>query len=242
MARTLLSLTLAATACTGVAMMSHGQQAAAPPPQPAAAQGFTAGTGPDDPAAAADTTPGDAAANTDDPTPAKTPDPNADLPARLTTIFLPPSPPTRVRIAAIGVDAPVTTLALDPHGHLAAPDPRNRDLAGWYANGTAPGVVGNALMAGHVDTWGGPAVFYRLGSLRRGDLVDVDRRDGTTAEFTVDAVEAYASKNFPDQKVYGQTSRPEIRLITCGAGYDKARKQYLGNVVVYAHLTSAKKA
>lgn len=78
------------------------------------------------------------------------------------------SPPTRIRIPSIRVDAPLTGLGLDHDGGLEVPPPTRRDLAGWYRDGTTPGAPGTALIAGHVDDASGPGVFYHLGALRRG--------------------------------------------------------------------------
>ncbi|MFE0460968.1 class F sortase [Kitasatospora sp. NPDC058965] len=144
--------------------------------------------------------------------------------------------PVRLRIPAIGVDAPVTGVGLDPQGHLATPPDGERNLAGWYRAGTAPGQRGTALLAGHVDTAGGPAVFYGLGALHRGDRIDVLRADRTTAWFVVDAVAVYDRSAFPDRKVYGRAPDPQLRLITCGGQYTKG-SGYQGNLVVFAHLT-----
>ncbi|MFF9024400.1 class F sortase [Streptomyces eurythermus] len=152
---------------------------------------------------------------------------------------LAPSPPLRVRIPAIRVDAPLTGLALTPSGSLDAPPAEEQNLAGWYEAGTTPGETGTAIVAGHVDNADGPAVFYRLGALKRGDRVEVDRRDGTVALFTVDAVEVYSARAFPDDKVYGAAPRPELRVITCGGGYSETTG-YQGNVVVFAHLTGSR--
>ncbi|MBK3631229.1 class F sortase [Streptomyces sp. MBT49] len=152
---------------------------------------------------------------------------------------LPPSPPDRVRIPAIHVDAPLTGLALTPSGSLDVPPAEKENLAGWYEAGTTPGERGTAIVAGHVDNADGPAVFYDLGALRKGSTVEVDRRDGSVAVFTVDAVEVYRASDFPDEKVYGAAGRPELRVITCGGGYSKATG-YQGNVVVFAHLTSSR--
>ncbi|WP_320776456.1 class F sortase [Streptomyces sp. CRN 30] len=149
---------------------------------------------------------------------------------------LPPSPPDRVRIPAIGVSAPLTGLGLTAGGSLDVPPAENDNLAGWYEAGTTPGETGTAIVAGHVDNAEGPAVFYRLGALRRGARIEVDRRDGGVAVFTVDRVEVYDAKEFPDEKVYGAASRPELRVITCGGGYERGTG-YKGNVVVFAHLT-----
>lgn len=148
--------------------------------------------------------------------------------------------PLRVRIPRIGVDAPLAPLGLAGDGSLEPPPVAETALAGWYADGTPPGAVGTALVTGHVDNPAGPAVFYGLGSLRRGATVAVDRDDGLTAVFTVAAVEVHAGSDFPDRRVYGAARRPEIRLITCGGGYDEQSRSYLGNVVVYAHLTSVR--
>lgn len=153
---------------------------------------------------------------------------------------LPASVPTRVRVPAVKVDAPLMNLGLLDDGGLATPPEVDRNLAGWYASGTAPGVVGTALIAGHVDNHAGPAVFYNLGALRKGDTVEIQREDGRTAVFSVDAVEVFDGDAFPDRKVYGAAVRPELRLITCGGGFSEERQEYLGNVVVFAHLTGAR--
>ncbi|MFE6359640.1 class F sortase [Streptomyces sp. NPDC057806] len=152
---------------------------------------------------------------------------------------LPPSPPERVRIPSIRVDAPLTGLGLTAAGSLDVPPAERKNLAGWYEAGTTPGEQGTAIVAGHVDNTDGPAVFYRLGALRKGSTVEVDRRDGGTAVFTVDSVEVYDARDFPDEKVYGAARRPELRVITCGGGYSRATG-YQGNVVVFAHLTGSR--
>ncbi|MFI1924124.1 class F sortase [Streptomyces sp. NPDC020377] len=161
-----------------------------------------------------------------------------DVPGR-SAPALPPSPPDRVRIPAIHVDAPLTGLALTPSGSLGVPPAEKKNLAGWYEAGTTPGETGTAIVAGHVDNADGPAVFYDLGALRKGSAIEVDRRDGSIAVFTVDAVEVYQARDFPDEKVYGAANRPELRVITCGGGYTKSTG-YQGNVVVFAHLTSSR--
>ncbi len=152
---------------------------------------------------------------------------------------LPPSPPDRVRVPAIGVDAPLMGLGLTPSGSLDVPPAEQKNLAGWYEAGTTPGERGTAILAGHVDNADGPAVFYRLGALKKGAVIEVDRRDGGVAVFTVDAVRVYAARDFPDAKVYGAAARPELRVITCGGPYSRTTG-YEGNVVVFAHLTGSR--
>ncbi|MFC8344867.1 class F sortase [Streptomyces sp. NPDC057280] len=152
---------------------------------------------------------------------------------------LPPSPPDRIRIPSIRVDAPLTGLGLTPTGSLDVPPAAKKNLAGWYEAGTTPGETGTAIIAGHVDNADGPAVFYDLGALKKGSTIETERRDGTTAVFSVDSVEVYDADDFPDAKVYGAAHRPELRVITCGGGYSRATG-YQGNVVVFAHLTGSR--
>ncbi len=140
------------------------------------------------------------------------------------------------------MDAPFTELALNPAGHLEAPPPEDKNLVGWYRDGVTPGERGSSVVAGHVDTTKGPAVFLLLSLLLPGNKVEVSRADGTVAVFSVDSVETFAKDAFPDKKVYGKTPDPQLRLITCGGTYDKKRRDYLDNVVVFAHLESSHKA
>ncbi|WP_405925698.1 class F sortase [Streptomyces sp. NBC_00035] len=152
---------------------------------------------------------------------------------------LPHSPPDRIRIPSIHVDAPLMGLGLTPQGSLDVPPAAKKNLAGWYEAGTTPGEQGTAIVAGHVDNAEGPAVFYDLGALKKGSNIEVERRDSSTAVFTVDAVEVHDAHDFPDEKVYGAAHRPELRVITCGGGYSKSTG-YQGNVVVFAHLTGSR--
>ncbi|MEU3477033.1 class F sortase [Streptomyces sp. NPDC033754] len=148
---------------------------------------------------------------------------------------LPPSAPVRLRIPETDVDTPMMRLGLAANGTLDVPPAGDRNLAGWYGDGITPGAKGAAIVAGHVDNARGPAVFYTLGALKKGHRIEVDRQDGRTAVFTVDAVEVYANEEFPDKKVYGETDRAEIRVITCGGGFSK-KNGYQGNVVAFGHL------
>ncbi|MFD0039887.1 class F sortase [Streptomyces anulatus] len=154
---------------------------------------------------------------------------------------LAPSRPLKVAIPGIFIEAAVTGLGLDAKGRLEAPPLSKPKLTGWYEKGPSPGEDGTALLVGHRDTRTGPAIFLNLNALRRGDKVNVARADRKTAVFTVDAVKTYTKDKFPDDKVYGETGRPELRLLTCGGRFDK-KAGYSANVVVFAHLTSLKKA
>ncbi|MFF0557208.1 class F sortase [Streptomyces sp. NPDC004266] len=153
----------------------------------------------------------------------------------------PPAPlarsrPVTVAVPAITIEAPVIELGLDATGRLGTPPVDNPRVVGWYAKGPAPGERGTAVVVGHRDTRTGPAVFLNLDSLSAGNTVRVARADGKVAVFTVDRVGTYAKNAFPDKEVYGDTGRPELRLLTCGGAFDRG-KGYEANIVVFAHLT-----
>src|SRR4029453_726301 len=111
--------------------------------------------------------------------------------------------------------------------------PKNFAKAGWYADGTRPGDVGPAVIAGHVDSKRGPAVFYKLRELQAGDLIAVPR-GGKTVRFRVVSTAWYPKKSFPTTQVYGPTPDRQLRLITCGGVFDHTLRSYKENLVVYA--------
>jgi hypothetical protein len=151
-------------------------------------------------------------------------------PLRITSTSL----PVRLLIPAIGVDTALQQLRLSSDGSLQAPSAWQ--VAGWYAGGIRPGQPGPAVIAGHVDSLYGPAVFFRLRQLHHGDQVIVKRQDRQTLVFLVDAVDHFPKDNFPTELVYGPTPLPELRLITCGGDFDPHTLSYLDNLVVSAHL------
>ncbi|MFJ8588378.1 class F sortase [Streptomyces sp. NPDC093595] len=166
------------------------------------------------------------------------PAPSAAGTAKAESFSLPRSAPTRLLIPSIDVDAPFTELTIGSSGRLNAPPPDDTNLVGWFAGGASPGERGTAIVAGHLDTTTSPAVFADLSSLSEGDTVSVVRKDGTTAQFVVDDVENFPQDDFPDDRVYADTPDAQLRLITCGGSYDRSKKRYTENTVVFAHLKS----
>ncbi|MFJ4466469.1 class F sortase [Streptomyces sp. NPDC089424] len=152
---------------------------------------------------------------------------------------LPYSLPDWIRIPAIQVDAPVMPVGLDSQGWVDAPPPEDPNLAGWFTGAVSPGEKGTAVVVGHVDNQSGPAVFYGLGALKRGNRVEVVRQDKKRAVFEVYGVEVFAKNNFPGDRVYGSKGVPELRVITCGGGFSK-QNGYDGNVVAFARLVEVR--
>jgi sortase (surface protein transpeptidase) len=143
--------------------------------------------------------------------------------------------PVRIDIPAIDV-----TSTLDRLGRAAdrtVQVPSRWEVAGWYAPGTRPGDPGSAVILGHVDSKRGPAVFYRLRELRRGDRVEVTRADGSRVRFAVQRTEQYDKRRFPTDEVYYPTLTPALRLVTCGGEFDATAGHYRSNIIVFATLT-----
>jgi len=164
----------------------------------------------------------------------------AALPAPTGPIVAPPqsaaptpvAAPVSLTIPLIGVRTQLITLGLTSTGALQVPS--TTSVAGWYTGSPRPGAIGPAIIVGHIDSFTGPGVFYRLSELKAGDRVYVKRADGTLVEFRVTSVQTYLKDQFPTEDVYGPVPDPELRLITCGGAFDAATGHYLSNIVVYA--------
>ena len=151
------------------------------------------------------------------------------------------SVPVSLSIPAISVSSKLMRLGLGGDGTMQVPPLFAKPSeAGWYEYSPTPGQVGPSVIVGHINTYQGPSVFYRLGAMRPGEEVNVGLADGTTAIFRVTGVRAYSKANFPSGTVYGPTSNAALRLITCGGDFDPTTGHYLGSTVVYAALTSSR--
>ena len=151
--------------------------------------------------------------------------------------------PVSVDIPAIGVDSKLLHLGLNSDGTIQVPSlDTSSDEAAWYKYSATPGQIGSSVIEGHVDSYQGPAVFFRLGALRPGDTVDVTLADGITAIFRVTGVREYLKSRFPAKAIYGATDFAALRLITCGGAFDYATGHYLSSTVVFASLTSSRPA
>lgn len=146
------------------------------------------------------------------------------------------STPVQIRVPAIALDVSLTTLGLNANGTVEVPT--NIQQPGWYRLGPSPGQDGSAVILGHVDSYQGPAVFFKLRSLVAGDLIDVSLADGVAAQFKVTSVAMYAKRAFPDQQVYAAHGYGALQLVTCGGTFDVQTGHYLSNIVVYSSLVA----
>jgi sortase (surface protein transpeptidase) len=145
--------------------------------------------------------------------------------------------PVRVQIPSIGVDSGLEDLGLGAQGELDPP--KEWQSAGWYEDGVVPGAVGPAVIAGHVDSGSGPAVFVDLAKLVPGDEVQVTLSTGAVETFRVTGSERTPKATFPTSDVYGTTPTPSLRLITCDGTFDRSTGHYVDNLIVFADLVTS---
>ena len=151
--------------------------------------------------------------------------------------------PVSVDIPAIGVNSRLLHLGVKSDGTIQVPSLYTKaDEAAWFKYSPTPGQIGASVIEGHLDSYHGPAVFFRLGALRPGERIDVTLADGITAVFRITGVRQYLKSSFPAKTIYGAAGYPALHLITCGGAFDYATGHYLSSTVVFAALTSARRA
>lgn len=142
--------------------------------------------------------------------------------------------PMRLRIPAIGVDAAIESVGKTQAGAMDVPrDARN---VAWYNLGPLPGTPGNAVISGHLDDVKGPAVFYKLRNLKKGDDIIVTGEDNVARAFKVMSVESYAYDKAPVARIFGFDLTRDLNLITCGGTWNRSARNYSQRMVVYARL------
>jgi sortase (surface protein transpeptidase) len=142
------------------------------------------------------------------------------------------APPRAIRIPAIGVSAPVIPLGLNADGTMQTP--QSFSVTGWYKPWHEPGERGTSVITGHVDSVSGPAVFYRLRDLRRGNIIRIARADGSVVRFRVEGLERWPKAEFPTRRVFRRTRTATLRLVTCSGNFDASTGHYVDNTIVYA--------
>jgi sortase (surface protein transpeptidase) len=143
-------------------------------------------------------------------------------------------PPVRLRIPALEIDTVVQWVGIDAEGRMGVPN--NYTDVAWYELGPTPGTPGNAVIAGHLDSKSGPAVFYHLEDLVPGDEIFTTTADGQEFRFVVTTLETYSADDAPLERIFGDATAPQLNLITCDGAFDRAVREYDKRLVVYAEL------
>lgn len=140
--------------------------------------------------------------------------------------------PTKIEIPALKVSASVNGQGLNKDGQMEVPD--NGEDVGWYELGAKPGANGNAVIAGHVDDYTGPAVFFYLKNLKAGDLIHVYGKENEKVSFQVEKVVSYKKDEAPLRVIFGPSQQPRLNLITCTGVYNRKNNEHEKRLVVYA--------
>jgi len=140
--------------------------------------------------------------------------------------------PTRLRIAALGINAPIAAYGVAANGEMDVPT--DAGTVAWYEHGPAPGHEGSAVLAAHVDYNGRKGVFFNLADLRAGETVTVAFDTGAAQTFTVTDGASVAKQALPVEQLFRRDGPPLLTLITCGGDFDRATRSYRNNVVVRA--------
>jgi sortase (surface protein transpeptidase) len=163
----------------------------------------------------------------------KKPPPKAALSAATTPRKQMPDP-VQISIPAIGVNARVIRLGLNPDRTIEVPT--NLADTGWFEPGPEPGEQGSAVIVGHLESLAGPGVFDRLRELRVGQTITIRLEDGSTVRYVADSMIRVPKSHFPTNRVYAQTKQPTLRLITCAGKMNAATGYHPDNYIVFASL------
>ncbi|WP_100374243.1 class F sortase [Bacillus sp. FJAT-45037] len=142
--------------------------------------------------------------------------------------------PSRIQIPSIEVDARTEEVGVLDNGEMGVPE--EIDQVGWFEPGTKPGNVGNAVMAGHVDSRTGPAIFFRLDELEEGDEVIVSSDSDETYTFVVTGKESYPYDSAPIAEIFGRSDTRNLNLITCTGTFNRSVGTHEERLVVFTEL------
>ena len=144
------------------------------------------------------------------------------------------SVPRSLSIPSLGIHAKLVKLGLNGDGTVQVP--KNTSQPGWYHFGPSPGQSGSAVILGHVDSFHGPGIFFKLRTLVPGRHIEVSLADGKRAIFIVTAVQTFLKSSFPTERVYGSHGYAELQLVTCGGVFNPRTGSYESNIIVFSVL------
>ncbi|WP_040285008.1 class F sortase [Sporosarcina koreensis] len=142
--------------------------------------------------------------------------------------------PASIEIPELGIRTDIESVGTLPNGQMGVPQDVNH--VGWFEPGTLPGSQGSAVMAGHIDSLTGPAIFYKLDKLKQGDEVIVSGEDGEQMTFSVTRSETYPRDAAPIQDIFGFSYGSRLNLITCTGEFNRQAKTHEERLVVYTEL------
>ncbi|MBH0164925.1 sortase [Fictibacillus sp. 7GRE50] len=142
--------------------------------------------------------------------------------------------PVRIEIPAINVKAPIEQVGILENGQMGVPEDTNS--VGWFEPGAKPGGRGSSVLAGHVDSKTGPAIFFDLKKLKQGDEIIITDKNGAALTFVVNKQKSYQRNSAPINEIFQTTSGQNLNLITCSGVFDRTEGTHEERLVVFAEL------
>jgi sortase (surface protein transpeptidase) len=131
-------------------------------------------------------------------------------------------------------NVPVESVAFNRPKDIEAPFSFSE--VAWFSRGPRPGDEGRASIYGHLDSYTGPAIFYHLKYLKKGDRVVVNYKGRRSLTFVVQWLHSYPNTHLPDKFLYGTTTQRGLALITCSGFFHRDGTGYDHKLIVYATL------
>jgi len=156
-------------------------------------------------------------------------------------------PQDRFSIPSLGVDAPLSFRIVGEDALLTDPDGPDDvayyNFSTWPGYGGGPGLGGNAVFAGHVDSGYSPcrdgtvpppcaAVFWDLTKLNLEDEINVTV-EGETFRYSVISNEA-VGEDASWAAIFAATTDEIITVVTCGGDFNPQTHNYDKRQVVTA--------
>lgn len=163
------------------------------------------------------------------------PDEKQPTPEDISKYVVAPDKPRFIKIDKFGLKGRIKPVGVNKKGQLAAPD--NVHDAGWYTDSAKPNTVGGtSVFDGHVSGTTQHGVFYDLNKVVNGDIITVERGDGTNLQYKVLAKEVLDADKVDMAKVLvsKNQAKPGLNLITCAG--DVRGNSYSQRLVVYTEL------
>jgi len=144
--------------------------------------------------------------------------------------------PTHIKIPSIEVDAIIQPTGILENGEMGVPDDTN--VLGWFEPGYKVGAKGHAVLAGHVDSLTGPAIFYELKKVKNEDKIILLDDSGREMIFVVKKMVSYKTDEAPIEEIFGKSDKRIINLITCTGVFNRDIGSHEERLVVSAELLS----
>lgn len=141
--------------------------------------------------------------------------------------------PKKISLPFLGIDADIQEVGLASGGGMGAPSSFKK--VGWFKLGARPGEIGNAVLAGHLDTYSDKGgVFWNLSKARSGDYIYITDDFGKKMRFRITRSESYNVFSAPMEEIFGSIGVPRLVLITCDGAWNSEKGGYDNRLVVFA--------